>query len=140
VGIEFRLATKTDKVSIKRFYKQQKYSAGFMGFDHTMLALVGESIIGAVIASKIEEHNSQYLLHGLVVSQHYRCQKIASSLIKQMTKRYAPIYCFADNSLTHFYINNGAKQSSEDELSMTLACRLNAYRKYSPTLNIFYLS
>ena len=140
MDIEFRLANKTDKASIKRFYKQQKYSAGFMGFDHTILALVDEDIIGAVIVSKIEENNSQYLLHGLLVSQHYRGQKIASSLIKQMTKRYAPIYCFADNSLTRFYLNNGAKQSSEDELSMTLACRLNAYLKRSPTLNIFYLS
>jgi len=140
VNIEFRLASKIDKASIKRFYKQQKYSAGFMGLDHTMLALVNDAIIGAVIVSKIEESNSQYLLHGLVVAQQYRGQQIASSLIKHMTKRFTSIYCFADSSLQNFYLNNGAALSSEDNLSTTLANRLNAYLKHSPKLNVFHLS
>ena len=110
MGIEFRLANKTDKASIKRFYKEQKYSAGFMGYDHTMLALVGETIVGAVIVSRIDENNSQYLLHGLVISKGYRDQKIASTLINQIKKRYAPIYCFADSSLANFYLKKRCKK------------------------------
>jgi len=111
-----------------------------MGYDHTILALVGEAIIGAVIVSKIEENNSQYLLHGLVVSTSYRGQKVASSLINQIIKHYSPIYCFADSSLQNFYLNNGGKLANENELSVTLSTRLNAYRKKSLPLLVFKLS
>ena len=138
--MQFRFACKTDKAKIKHFYKQQRYSAGFKGFDKTLLVIEKDIIIAAAIVSKIEQQNHQYLLHGLLVAKQYQGMDIASNILSRLTSHFTPLFCFAERSLQSLYLKNGGKLVDLDTLSGTLQTRFNTYHKHSRDLCIFKLS
>ena len=102
-------ATKSDKKSLLRFYKQQHYSAGLLGFDHVYLIKNPQEIIGAVIISALEKNNRQLFLHGLVIKQEFRQQNLATQLLRQTLNRHInqQVICFSNEDLSDFYQKNG---------------------------------
>jgi N-acetylglutamate synthase-like GNAT family acetyltransferase len=123
-------ASKSEKKSLMRFYKQQRYSAGLLGFDSTYIIKNSSEIIGAVIISALTENNPQLFLHALVIKQEFRQKKLASQLIQHALHQHdnQQVICFADESLTHFYQNNGFYQITEQQLLQPLLMRYSRYR------------
>lgn len=122
-------ANKEDKKAIKRFYKQQHYSASFMGLDTTYLAKQQGDIIGAVIVSKICADNQQTLLHALVVDRQYRRLGIAQLLLNQCQAHFNSIKCFASHELAEFYDKVNFIKCEETELSPELLARYQQYNR-----------
>jgi len=130
-------AEKTDKKDIKRFYRQQNYSAGFLGLDHCYLVRFEQKIIASVIVSQITPENNQHLLHALVVDGQYRQKGLASTLLRHAIKLYQPLVCFAGADLATLYTQAGFKRAESNDLSQTLNLRFQAYRKKINDLMIF---
>jgi len=128
-------ASKSDKKSLMRFYKQQSYSAKLLGYDTTYLMKYSGEIIGAVIISGLEENNPQLFLHALVIKKELRQKRLASELIKHALFQHASqqIVCFANGSLTHFYQINGFSQITEHQLLQPLLIRYLSYRRFLPS-------
>ena len=82
-------ASKNDKKSLMRFYKQQSYSAKLLGYDNAYLMKYSGEIIGAVIISGLEENNPQLFLHALVIKKEFRQKRLASELIKHALFQHA---------------------------------------------------
>lgn len=156
-----KLAAKSDKKSVKRFYKSQHYSASFIGFDSTYIVLDNEQIIASAIVSYSTSDNNQALLHALVVAKPYQKQGIATELIniiKQQhchnyREKHSTIVCFTKPELAIFYqalsfrnLTQEQKFSSStisDENNLLTDVnfkRLNAYRKSAPTLTVCFFS
>ena len=131
--MELKVATKSDKKSIKRFYKQQQYPGSFMGNDTCYIAMHDGQLIGCAIVSELE---GVRFLHALVIEVTYRNQGIASRLLKMLSK-HPPIICFADISLSHLYLSNNFKQISMESLPLPLAKRYSSYKQKKSDLAIY---
>ncbi|WP_448248692.1 GNAT family N-acetyltransferase [Thalassotalea agariperforans] len=126
-----KLAAKSDKKSVKRFYKSQHYSASFIGFDSTYIVLDNEQIIASAIVSYSTSDNNQALLHALVVAKLYQKQGIATELIniiKQQhchnyREKHSTIVCFADDKLSQFYQRMSFKVVSSKSKSDNTQCQ-----------------
>ena len=129
-------ASKSDKKSLMRFYKQQSYSARLLGYDNAYLMKYSGEIIGAVIISGLEERNPQLFLHALVIKKDYRQKRLASELIKHALFQHTSqqIVCFAKGSLTHFYEFNGFSRITEHQLLQPLLKRYLSYRRSLPSM------
>ena len=136
-----RSAIKSDKKDIFRFYKSQHYSARFMGLDQSYLILLDNEIIGSVIISQITPDNHQHFLHALVIHHQYRKQGLATKLLNEVLPDYQNVVCFADVSLSSFYLANKFKQTPllevSNRLTEQLSVRFTRYSKKKPLLNIF---
>jgi N-acetylglutamate synthase-like GNAT family acetyltransferase len=139
MNTEITIASKSDKKSLMRFYKQQSYSASLLGYDNTYVIKYSSEIIGAVILSGLEENNSQLFLHALVIKQEFRQKKLASQLIQHVLLQHATqsIICFADESLSNFYQINNFSQATDDQLLEPLLIRYLGYKKTNNTLLVF---
>lgn len=103
-----KIAAKTDKKNLQRFYKSQQYSACFIGFDTSYLVFHQEHIIAAAIVSYSDSENKQALLHAFVVDKRYQKQGIARELINAITGQHLAsteysIVCFSKPELNTFY-------------------------------------
>lgn len=130
-------ANKSDKKEILRFYKQQHYSARFLGFDQAYYIKKNEAIIACVITSKITEYNHQTFLHALVIDKDYFHQKLASRLLKYCVRQHPTLICFADISLAPLYLQNGFVPTSTKNLSEILQQRFNSYSFKNKQLQAF---
>jgi N-acetylglutamate synthase-like GNAT family acetyltransferase len=139
MNTEITIASKSDKKSLMRFYKQQSYSASLLGYDNTYVIKYSSEIIGAMILSGLEENNSQLFLHALVIKQEFRQKKLASQLVQHALFQHAnqSIICFADESLSNFYQINNFSQATDDQLMTPLLTRYLGYKKTNNTLLVF---
>lgn len=139
--ISIKLADKSDKKNIIRFYKAQRYSASFIGYDKTYLAIneLDNSVVGIVIVSFSNNINQQGLLHGLFVKAEYRHQAIARKLLHTALKSHNQIICFAATELSSFYQKMGFNPTTIHEafIAEVNLTRFNAYQKNMPSLAIF---
>ncbi|WP_077342851.1 GNAT family N-acetyltransferase [Pseudocolwellia agarivorans] len=136
---EINKATKQDKKDIKRFYKDNNYSASFMGYDHTYIIRRDSIIIGSVIISYIT-NNSQYgLLHALLITELHRRKGYAQLLIKALQNEHSHIICFADKKLQRLYIDMGFKKNVNSEFPIPnyLLKKFNNYLRNKKDLKIF---
>ena len=130
-------AEKADKKDIKRFYRQQNYSAGFLGLDHCYLVRFQQKIIAAVIVSQIKPENDQHFLHALMVDGQHRQKHLASALLHHTIKHHQPLVCFSGSSLATLYTQMGFKLAKPCDLTQTLNLRFQAYCKKINDLLIF---
>ncbi|GHE98014.1 GNAT family N-acetyltransferase [Thalassotalea profundi] len=130
-------AGKNDKKRILNFYKQQHYSARFLGLDHTYFIKEGELIIACVIVSYITKNNPQGFLHALVVDKKYMGRKLASKLIHHCIRQHPILICFAGQSLTPLYLKNKFTKGNINTLSNELLLRFNVYFNKDKQLVIF---
>ncbi|WP_371185900.1 GNAT family N-acetyltransferase [Thalassotalea maritima] len=128
-------AEKSDKKDIKRFYKQQKYNARFLGDDACYFIKDNEQIIACVIISY--QHRSPFL-HGLCVDGTHRHQGIARQLLTHCQHLHQHIYCFAQDSLAGLYLNSHFSQVSQDTLPNSLQTRFTSYLRKQTNLVAFY--
>lgn len=137
------LATKANKKAILRFYKQQRYSARFIGLDYCYIIQHHKVIIASVIVSKLTQDNPQYLMHALVVTQEFRQKSLASYLIQHVAAIHQPIVCFAKQELASLYLKNNMRKlcdkQIETQLGSTLKPRFNTYKQKESTLTAFTL-
>jgi GNAT superfamily N-acetyltransferase len=132
-----QVADKSDKKTIKQFYKQQHYSASFMGFDTVYFIKHNETIIACVIVSQLKLYNSQYFLHALVVDKQYRKQGIATRLLNSHHINAQQIICFAGKELSMLYKNANYDLASSKQLNETNLLRYQQYQKSKPNLQVF---
>ncbi|QBG36720.1 GNAT family N-acetyltransferase [Litorilituus sediminis] len=136
-------ATKADKKAILRFYKQQHYSARFIGLDHCYFIKHQNIIIACVIVSKLTQDNPQYLMHALFVDKEFRQQSLASQLIQHVTSKHSPLICFAKQALSKLYLINNMRAicdtQAQSSLSTALQLRFNSYKNKEPSLTVFAL-
>jgi len=132
-----QVADKSDKKTIKQFYKQQHYSASFMGFDTVYFIKHNETIVACVIVSQFKQCNSQYFLHALVVDKHYRNQGFATQLLNSHYIHARQIICFAVKELSMLYINANYYLASSKQLNETNLLRYQQYQKSKPNLQVF---
>lgn len=135
----FSPATKSDKKSLMRFYKQQSYSAGLLGLDNVYLLKDTSEIIGAVIISTLSKNSQQSFLHALVIERAFRQQTLASQLLTfAFTQhQHQEIFCFADETLNHFYLQNSFEKISEHQLPAPLLVRFLRVKKTKKNLLAF---
>ncbi|TLU64145.1 GNAT family N-acetyltransferase [Thalassotalea litorea] len=119
-------ADKSDKKAIQRFYKQQRYSARFLGDDATYLVRDNQDIIASVIISFKDSHS---FLHALVVDNNHRGQGIAQSLLAKAAEQHPQLYCFCGNELMSFYQKQHFAVIEGSLLPDELRQRYLAYRK-----------
>lgn len=119
-------ADKSDKKAIQRFYKQQRYSARFLGDDVTYLVRDNQDIIASVIISFKDSHP---FLHALVVAECWQHQGLATKLLIECQKHCPRLICFCAPELSPFYTKNGFAVVSLIDLPEELQLRFNAYRK-----------
>jgi len=136
-NIKIQTAKKSDKKIIKKFYKHQHYSASFMGLDTVYFIKHQDIVIASVIISQLQAHNSQHLLHALVVDEQYRNQGLASQLLNYSVLTGHQIICFAAQEMHDFYLNAGYKQSSSKQLNELNLTRYQQYKKYKQNLQVF---
>ncbi|NQZ23015.1 MAG: GNAT family N-acetyltransferase [Colwellia sp.] len=138
--ISITTAIKSDKKSLMRFYKQQHYSAGLLGFDNIYIIKHEDVIIAAVILSALEKDNPQLFLHGLVVDNKFHHQGLASELLQyaQGIHSSQSIVCFANNDLCELYQKNGFELSNEKRLLTPLLLRYLQYKKTNNKLLVFH--
>ncbi len=139
MNISITTAVKTDKKSLMRFYKQQHYSAGLLGFDNVYVIKHEAVIIGAVILSALEKDNMQLFLHGLVVDDKFQRQGLASKLLEYVRGIHSPqsVICFASKELSEFYRKNGFALSNEKKLLPPILSRYLQYKKTNNALLVF---
>lgn len=156
-----KIATKSDKKALKRFYKNQHYSASFIGFDSAYIILDNEQIIASAIVSYSTSDNNQALLHALVVAKPYQKQGIATELIniiKQQhchnhSNKHSSIVCFTKPELAIFYQALSFKKLTQEQAPNSPIIsdennlitdvnfkRFNAYRKKNPALTVCFFS
>ena len=129
-------AEKSDKKDIKRFYKNNHYSASFMGNDQCfMIKDDNAQIIAAVIVSVISD---KPFLHALVVNQNERGTGRATQLLEHCQSISPMIYCFADLSLNRLYIASNFKSIDQEQLPASLHSRFQRYKQQNNTLTAFY--
>lgn len=144
-SITIRLAKKADKRQIKNFYKTNKYSASFMGYDTSYIALADNRIIACVILSYISKNNNQALLHALYVENNYRIQGIAKELVSYAKREHKSVACFALNTTSDFYYTLNFNQIQKDMTDLTTTGLLSTiniekyvqYKKHIPNLSAF---
>ncbi|WP_286235575.1 GNAT family N-acetyltransferase [Thalassotalea sediminis] len=141
-GYTLYLAQKSDKKAIMRFYKNQHYSASFMGYDHCyLLKDNNDDIIASVIVSTLTERNTQALLHALVVKADHQGLGLAKTLLEHCIRQHATIVCFAAPNLKTLYTKVGLSMlpdnQIEQHLNEVLSCRYRSYQKQQPLLNAF---
>lgn len=106
------IANKSDKKSIKRFYKRINAPFSYMGIDtvflvkkiqrqtqkeniqtstdintNTHIPVIGEfseHIIGGVVLSQLNSDNHQYLLHALFIDENHRKKGLSTLLLKSV--------------------------------------------------------
>ena len=132
-----QIAVKSDKKTIKQFYKRQHYSASFMGFDTVYFIKHNDAVIAAVIISQIKKCNSQYFLHALVVDKQYRNCGLATQLLKYHHIHAQQITCFAATQLKELYLNANYYLASSKQLNETNFLRYQQYQKSKPNLQVF---
>ncbi|TRX56314.1 GNAT family N-acetyltransferase [Thalassomonas sp. M1454] len=132
--MKIQLAEKSDKKSIKRFYKNNNYSASFMGNDTCYLMKLNDEIIAAVVISNIDDCN---FLHALVVNNKYQHKGLASQLLKHSLVKHSTLYCFADRSLNPLYSANNYIQIDPSILPEQLQTRFFCYHKKNNQLSAF---
>ncbi|MBB6542495.1 GNAT family N-acetyltransferase [Thalassotalea piscium] len=130
-------ASNNDKKAILRFYKQQHYSAGFLGFDHTYYIQKNAQIIASVILSKIVESNPQMLLHALVVDKQYSRQKLATTLLQHCISQHPALVCFSTDALALLYFKNSFSLIPETQISQVLQQRYRIYHQKNNKLRCF---
>lgn len=129
-------AEKSDKKDIKRFYKDNHYSASFMGNDQCFMIKNNKAqIIACVIVSTISDTP---FLHALVVSQNMRGSGLATQLLAHCQLISVHIYCFADLSLNRLYISSQFKSIDQGQLPASLHSRFQRYKQKNNTLSAFY--
>ncbi|QBY05675.1 N-acetyltransferase [Thalassotalea sp. HSM 43] len=128
-------AAKSDKKHIKRFYKTQCYSAGFLGDDVCYLLKDDtEQIIASVLVSFA---SSTPFLHGLVVASHYQHRGIANRLLQHCRAHHQHLICFAVTRLKALYLQNGFRQLNTADIDAKLLARYKAYQAKQVTLAIY---
>jgi len=127
-------AKKQDKKAIKRFYKQQKYSANFIGFDHCYFIKSSDTIIGSVIISFIESNNQQAFLHALVIDKQFQKQGLATQLVKNIECNYSSVTCFSNSNMASFYQKLGFQVTNSKTISPIIEKRFIQYRRTKPKL------
>ena len=137
--ISITTAIKTDKKSLMRFYKQQHYSAGLLGFDNVYIVKHEDVIIAAVILSALEKDNPQLFLHGLVVDKNFLLRGLASELLQYALGIHSTksIVCFAGDELCRFYQKNGFVLSNKKQLLPLLLTRYLQYKKTNNEFLVF---
>lgn len=147
------MSKKADKKAILRFYKDNHYSARFIGFDDCYLIKVDNNIIASVIISQgnksqqidttsevtsidttqdLIQDKPQYLLHALLVAPDYQKQGYAVQLLKYAIMHHQPLICFAHASLNRLYLKNGFILIADNLLSKCLSPALyNRFLLYS---------
>tara|TARA_R110000787_G_scaffold269764_2_gene376650 strand:- start:291 stop:776 length:486 start_codon:yes stop_codon:yes gene_type:complete len=145
-------AKKSDKKDIMRFYKNQRYSASFIGQDQCYIVKRGDFIIASAIVSAGQGSDDCWLLHGLVTNKDQRGENIASLLLQTIFSeqnalkqaRYQQIVCFADIALQPFYQKNHfiSYNSSKNiaQLPLEFKERLLGYRAKQQSLHCFLYS
>jgi len=141
---QITLAHKTNKKAILRFYKNNHYSASFLGFDSCYVIKDEQSIIASVIISKIKEsqENSQLsFLHALVVKAQYQHIGLASQLLSHVQNLHSPFVCFANDELSALYTKNQMTKLADDEVVEKvpehLVLRFQSYQIKQPQLKVF---
>ena len=136
-------ANKSDKKAILRFYRQQHYSARFIGLDTCYLIYQEdqpECIIASVIISQIDLANNQPLLHALVINKAWQQQGLASLLMKHVTAQHENLICFADGKLSSLYTGAGFDIVEPQELTRylneQLMPRYLSYQSKQPNLKV----
>ncbi|OUS33043.1 hypothetical protein A9Q98_00040 [Thalassotalea sp. 42_200_T64] len=128
-------AVKTDKKTIKRFYKSNHYSARFIGDDVCYFIqndnTAEQELIACVI---ISYQQSTPFLHALVVNKDYRSKGLATSLVSHCQQQFQQITCFVELPLTKWYLQQGFELTYKQQLATKLASRLLAYQQKSPFL------
>lgn len=136
-------AKKSDKKTIKRFYKTQHYSAAFIGYDKCYyFQNNNEEIIAAVIVSYVCLDNKQALLHALVVDKAHRNKSLALKLIAHCLQQHPNIVCFARAELSKLYLTANmtlitANKPLAEYVSPTLISRYNSYQDKTKDLLVF---
>lgn len=142
------LALKSDKKALLRFYKNNRYSAKFIGGDRCYLIKADNTIVASVIVSsgQSEQHDSdktpvQYLLHALLIAPAYQKQGLASSLLKHALNEQPALVCFAKTTISQLYLNNGFSSVSQtfikQHLQPEFLKRFRQYTKQQPELTVF---
>ncbi|WNC70761.1 GNAT family N-acetyltransferase [Thalassotalea psychrophila] len=133
--MQIQLATKADKSVIKRFYKNNRYSASFMGEDQCFYISNNDAeIIACVIVSYT---TTTPFLHALVVKQDQQKIGLARQLVIKCQQQYNDITCFADSDLTEFYQKLGFALINVAELPVNLQPRFQAYNQNNLNLQCF---
>ncbi|MFT5814597.1 MAG: N-acetylglutamate synthase-like GNAT family acetyltransferase [Psychroserpens sp.] len=142
-------ATKVDKKNIIRFYKNQQYSASYIGKDQCYIVKVNNIIIACAIISGGKKNDGFWLLHGLVIDKVQRGKSIASLILQTIITdkdeftylRYEQIICFADIGFQAFYQSNNfiSYNTSENtaQLPTEFKQRFNRYREKQKNLHCF---
>lgn len=149
-------ATKVDKKDIKRFYRNQRYGARYIGQDQCYLVKINNIIVACAIISSGQENGHFWLLHGLVTDKAHRHKGIAGLLLRTiMSEReatqnkislaaYPKIICFADNALSSFYLKNYFIRYNHCHeialLPFEFKQRLTRYREKQTNLHCFLYS
>jgi len=156
------LSKKADKKAILRFYRDNHYSARFIGFDNCYFIKVDDKIVASVIISQgnrsqqietaseltstdtsqdLSQNEPQYLLHALLVAPDYQKLGYAQHLLKYALTHHQPLICFADASLISLYLKNGFTLITDDLLNKLLSPalynRFQLYSKNKPELKAF---
>lgn len=139
----FSLATKSDKSTIKRFYKEQSYSARFIGHDFGYLLYREETIIGSALISTITAASTQALLHGLVVANGHQQRGLGSQLLdfalsqyQQLRQGPRTVIAFCQSDLLSFYQKHNFFVTDSNKLNRLLAPRYHSYQKKQSDLLI----
>ncbi|MCJ8320558.1 MAG: GNAT family N-acetyltransferase [Colwellia sp.] len=127
-------AEKEDKKAIKRFYKQQRYSASFIGFDHCYFIKSSDTIVASVIVSFIESNNQQAFLHALVVDRKFQKKGLATQLINAIDCGYSSITCFSNSNMTIFYQNFDFQIAGSSLIKPIIEKRFRQYKQKNPKL------
>jgi GNAT superfamily N-acetyltransferase len=145
-------AVKTDKKDILRFYKNQQYTASFIGHDQCYIVKINQFIIASVIISAGREPGDFWLLHGLVTDKAQRGKNIASLMLhaiisdknERKQARYKHLICFANEALQKFYLSNHfIRYNTDDEIAqlpVEFKQRLIRYREKQKNLHCFRCS
>ena len=132
---------KSNKKALLRFYKAEHYSARLIGHDKWYFISEKDLIIAAVIVSEIGQAEIQYFLHGLVTSKAYQNRGLASKLIAHVQLLNPNIVCFADNSMSPFYLTKQFIKISQQAIKISLveglSLRFFCYMSSKPDLRVF---
>ncbi len=153
------VAKKNDKKSILRFYKDNHYPARFIGLDRCYLLKVDNNIIASVIISQgnksqqldpsiasnselnLQQSKVPYFLHALLVTPKYQRLGYGEYLLKHVMMKHQPLICFAQESLSQLYLNNGFTNITGNVFNQCLPPDLiNRFQRYSkkkPDLKAF---
>lgn len=136
-----QLGLKADKKKLLRFYKNQHYSAGFIGGDHWYYISKNTQIVAAVIVSQVEHPESQYFLHGLVTAKAQQNLGLATALLAYAQSQHSPLVCFAANAMSAFYLAKQFKKVPQKQintyLNEQLSLRFHRYLTRKADLRVF---